>query len=151
MDADERAAKNRALAEALGWTSKAIPAVGWRWTSRGITQVYQLIQPNGEYLRVSREHDIDAKWETEAEAWEQLPNFYGSVDAVLAVLPEVMRVDIKATEYLGDTARRYGVWLINTRGAWKYGEGSTRAIALANAALLWVHAQNAGAGEGDAP
>lgn len=114
---DEHAEKNAALAKALGWHGVEYQET-WRDDPEGgfhFFDVLRGVSPDGRY--------------------EWLPDFYGSVDACLAVLPDEFDVNFETDNTSGELW--HYVWL---EGQWR-GNGATRAEALAAAVLAWAQAR----------
>lgn len=117
MTEAERAAKNRALAEALGWHN--LEEHSW-WIE-------------DEYDDYRKHGFVGTRPDGSTEAI--LPDFFGSVDACLRVLPKRLSIHIDGTN-----ADIYDVDNENTEDAWGHwrGRGATRAEALAEATLAWA-------------
>lgn len=117
---------NKALAEALGWRDvREYPAhPGKLW---GVPS----------YVEVQGDEDIDL-------AMELIPDFYDSVDATLATLPEGCKVSIQMVVLGGAYHAHIAKWMSSL--GWT-GTGATRAEALANAALEWAQAENGSGAE----
>lgn len=118
---DDKAQKNKALAQALGW--KGLHQIKTRpelWFGVPAGEKF-----TGVYDKVA-----------------VVPDWYGSVDATLTMLPEDYAVSFWR-ERGEDCCQLYSTEF----GAWD-GQGATRAEALANATLVWAQAQHGQGGEG---
>lgn len=116
---DEKAEKNRQLGEALGWTQ-----LEWAEDDAddfGVRTVnnWHGVAPDGK-----------RRW---------LPDFTGSVDACLSVLPEDWEVYF---EHARPWVSKWEVCLGHMTYDAHIGNGDTRAEALAAAVLTWALAQN---------
>lgn len=139
MDDTERAdSLNVRLAKWAGWrverrTSNALPYLG---------ESYWLLRPSGEVERATF---------TEAEAWQHAPDYAGSLDAGMALVPKHMAVDFRATRN-GIPMGFYRVslidWTVRGRQSWWWdAEGATRAEALAAALEAMLMAQQEAGGD----
>lgn len=134
---------NRQLAIALGWTVRKTGYDGWNRYRRG-SEVFELCDPQGsvEIVYLEQEETSESQWATEEEAWALAPDFTDSCDATLATLPDDLRVDIQFFERSDDRAAFYRVWLETVNmDKLQFGEGATRAEALAAARLAMAQAE----------
>ena len=126
VNAEARQAANKVLAEAIGYRIE-----------RRNDAYDALIAPDGAEVEVDS-HALDT-------GWEDAPDFFASVDAVLETIPhDYFDVKINALLAGGYVARIYeDDPLMGYKHTWE-GRGATRAIALANARLAMAQAQRGG-------
>ena len=131
MDETERQAKNRQLCELTGWIVEPLNG-GWRVKS-----------PEGHKTALRNATDLESAWD-EARVSGYLSDFYGSLDACAAVLPEGYAsgkgytftvVPHLAGGYVARITSDVPPMGIDAR--WE-GRGTTRAEALADALLTWA-------------
>lgn len=84
MDDTERAALNKRLATWAGWRVEQPLARGMTW---------RLYAPDGTQANTVSDYG-EALAESEAEAWQHAPDYVGSLDAGMALVPEQYAVEI---------------------------------------------------------